>query len=56
MSNTVIGRAVIMGRIEVVEEDENYKTDLGVLIVFDSVDSIRKAISDGECKFTFGDE
>jgi hypothetical protein len=49
------GKAVIVGRIEVVEEyDENYKTDLGLLVVFDSPEAIRKALADGECKFTFG--
>lgn len=46
------GEAVIMGRIEVVEDDTNYKTDLGVLIVFDSADSLRKALADRQCKFT----
>lgn len=54
MSDSATGKAVIMGRIEVVEDDENYKTDLGILIVFDSADAIRKALADGECKFTFG--
>lgn len=54
MSEVVVGKAVIVGRIEVVEDDENYKTDLGLLVVFDSTEAIRKALADGECKFTFG--
>lgn len=50
-----MGKAVIMGRIEVVEDDaENFKTDLGLLIVFDTPEAVRKALADGECKFTFG--
>ena len=55
MSAVAAGKAVIVGQIEVVEDDENYKTDLGLLVVFDSPESIRKALADGECKFTFGD-
>ena len=48
------GKAAIIGRIEVVEcADENYKTDLGLLVVFDSPEAIRKALADGECRFTF---
>lgn len=54
MSDTATGKAVIIGRIEVVEDDDNYKTDLGLLVVFDSPEAIRKALADGECKFTFG--
>ncbi len=49
------GKAVIVGNIEVVEDDENYKTEYGLLIVFDGPEAVRKALPDGECKFTFGD-
>ena len=49
------GKLKIMGRIEVVEDDENYKTNLGLLIVFDSPEDIRQALKDGVCEFEFGD-
>lgn len=55
MNAIAAGKAVIVGQIEVVEDDENYKTDLGLLVVFDSPEAIRKALADGGCKFTFGD-
>lgn len=48
------GRAVIMGRIEVVEDDENFKHDLGLVIIFDSTDDLREALKSKECKFVFG--
>ena len=48
------GKAVIMGRIEVLEEPENYKHDMAILVVFDDVEEIRKAISDGKLEFKLG--
>jgi hypothetical protein len=57
VSDAATGKAVIMGRIEVVEvEGENFKHDLGLVIVFDSREAIRKALADGECKFVFGSQ
>ncbi len=55
MSDNVKGKAVIMGQIEVLEpEGENFKHDLGLVIVFESSEAIRKAIAEGKCEFTFG--
>lgn len=51
----VKGKLKIMGRIEVVEDDENYKTDLGLLIVFENAEEIRQALKDGVCEFEFGE-
>lgn len=49
------GRAVIAGRIEVVEEGgDNFKHDLALVIVFETPDACRKALVDGCCTFTFG--
>ena len=49
------GKAVIVGSVEVVEEGgDNYRHDLGLVIVFDSAEDVRKALADGECKFAFG--
>lgn len=49
------GNAVIAGRVEVVlDEDDTFKHDLGLVIVFDSPEAIRKALASGECRFTFG--
>lgn len=45
--------AVIMGRIEVVEDGgENFKTDLGLLIVFETPEQIRAALASGVCEFS----
>ena len=49
------GKLKIMGQIEVVEDDENYKTNLGLLIVFENTDEIRQALKDGKCEFEFQD-
>lgn len=50
------GIAEIVGKIEVVDPDgeKNFKTNLGLVLVFDSPESIRKALSDGYCTFQFG--
>lgn len=55
MSEKVKAKAAIVGRIEVVEDDDNFKTDLGMVLVFESASDLRAALQSGECKFTFGD-
>ncbi len=51
------GKAVIVGDLEVVEQGgDNFKHPLGLVIVFDSPEDVRRALADGECKFTFGDQ
>lgn len=55
-SSLAWGKAVIVGNIEVVEEDgDNFKSPLGLVIVFTSPQQIRQAMEDGVVKFTFGD-
>ena len=49
-------KLAIMGEIETVEpEGKTQKYPMALLIKFDSVESIRKAIKDGQVAFTFGD-
>lgn len=50
-------RAVIMGEIEVVEQDgDNFKTPLGLLIVFNTTEELRTALNSGVCEFSvFGE-
>jgi hypothetical protein len=51
----VMGRLAIMGEIVTVEsEDTTQKHPLALLITFDSVEDVRKAIGDGTCRFKFG--
>lgn len=56
MAELAQGILVVMGQIEVVEEGEKFKTNYGLLIVFNSAEDIRKAIADGKCQFVFGEE
>lgn len=57
MSDRATGNMMIMGQIEVVNQDEdNYKTDLGILLVFNTVEQLRQAIREGVCNITFGYE
>lgn len=52
----VTGKLTIMGQIEVKEPDDKTVTHpMALLINFNSVEDIRQAIADGECKFVFGD-
>lgn len=47
-------RAAIVGQIEVVEVDsENFKTSLGMLIVFDTPEQLRAALHSGTVSFSF---
>lgn len=47
-------RAAIVGQIEVVETDsENFKTSLGMLIVFDTPEQLRAALHSGTVSFSF---
>ena len=53
------GKLRIMGDITVYEESGNvtglYNFERALLIEFDSVEDIRKAIEEGKCEFTFGE-
>lgn len=50
------GKLAIMGRIEVKESEDTVQTyPMALLVTFDSVEAIRQAIKDGECKFTGGE-
>ena len=49
------GRLVIMGQITTKETDApDYTHPMALLITFDSVDAIRKAIKDGYCRYEMG--
>lgn len=53
----VNGQLAIMGQIDVKEDEETVQRyPMALLIKFKTVEEIRQAIADGECKFTFGDE
>jgi hypothetical protein len=53
----VTGKLKIMGQIETVEPDgENQKHGIALLIEFDSVEDIRAALKDMECKFAWDTE
>lgn len=48
------GRLSIMGQIETVEPDGKYQMHkMALLIEFDSVEAIRKAMADGICQYDF---
>ena len=55
--HTPKARLVIVGGIEVVGQDEdNFKHDLAMVLTFENREDIRKAMDDGKCEFTFGEQ
>lgn len=53
-----LGKLIEMGELRTCEMDGNgvHVYPMALLITFESKEAIRKAIADGICKFTFGDE
>lgn len=55
--DTVKGSAVIMGRVDTVDDCDDAGTvvsyNRAVLIQFDSVEDMRRAIEEGRCEFVF---
>ena len=54
----ISGKLRIMGRIDVIEEDQptgRYEYGRALLIEFDSDETIRQAIKDEACRFSFGE-
>jgi hypothetical protein len=57
MNDFAEGDAVIVGNVEVVEDDgDNFKHPLALVIVFSDPDQVRQALSQGAVRFTvFGE-